>query len=135
MKTVDIKNTPIEITLEPIIIYMGNKWLLHIPAWFATDGASIPRIFTALDNKKHKEAYVKHDFMYSRICELDLSRKEVDQILREDVGSIEWEIIYIWVRVWGILSWKKDTNYDKYKKLIKTIRLDNWLPENLFAKI
>jgi hypothetical protein len=98
----------------------GNT--IMVPLGFATDFASIPRLFWTILPKwgKYGNAAVVHDYLY---FQQELPRKEADGIFREAMGVLNvaaWQkfAIYHAVRWFGFLAWrlnqkKKQAGYSK----------------------
>lgn len=115
-----IKDCPMKILLEPI--YFEINWRVYkIPEWYAFDWLSIPQYFQGIVNMNQTNNTIVacfHDYTYSRIHNHPITRKESDRKLKKDIAWFSRHFIYIWIRVWWYFSWKKDTNYHKYKKQI-----------------
>jgi len=106
------------------INYDKKNESVFIRKWFITDFWSIPRILWIIFDKSKYISYILHDYLYSKkwiIEDIDhyekhltipYTRKQADMILLEAL-HIEWcwvierGLIYLWVRIWGWLSFKK----------------------------
>ena len=100
--------------------YSSKKEYVVIPRWFRSDFGSIPRVLRFFFNPVQYISYLLHDYGYSKNAFIsiweykarDFTRKEADIILREAL-SVEWAwtlekfCIYIWVRIFGWLHFKK----------------------------
>jgi len=100
--------------------YSTKKEYVVIPRWFRTNFGSIPRLLRFFFNPVQYISYLLHDYWYSKnafICvwdfrARDFTRKEADMILLEAL-NVEWAwtiekfCIYIWVRIFGWLNFKK----------------------------
>lgn len=131
-----IENTPLRVTLEPVYFQSikitttrtSDTYTLKVPPFFFYDSASIPRIIKFLDDNTHEQAYLIHDFLYSKLSDTQgvvFTRKQADLQLFNDLCGWERYIIYAWVRLFGWYSWKKDYNYNKYKTQIEWMNLKN----------
>ena len=130
MKTYAIKHTPMKVLLEPIY-FEYNGVTEKIPAGYAFDGLSIPQIFQNVVNMNSTDntlASLYHDYFFSLVCYVPITRKEADMRLLNDVEGLGRYLIYIGVRLGGWYSWKKDRNYKKYKIQIDKAR------KQLFSK-
>ena len=89
-----------------------SKWRVIIPAWFATNFWSIPRILTWVYDPCEYLAYVLHDYLYSDIAVVTMidgttrviTREEADNILLEAIqvegmSKILAYPVYWWVRI------------------------------------
>ena len=100
--------------------YSTKKEYVVIPRWFRTNFWSIPKVLRFFFNPIQYISYLLHDYWYSKnsfICVWDFrarnfTRKEADMILLEAL-NVEWAwtieklFIYIWVRIFGWLHFKK----------------------------
>lgn len=129
MKTQSIDYTPMKVLIEPI--YFDYKGVTYkIPAWYVYDWLSIPQAFqwvVDMNQTENERYWLIHDWFYSQVCDIPISRKEADIELKDSIKWISGYIIYIWVRIWGKYSWKKDRNYVKYKQQIEQTRKELWL--------
>ena len=88
------------------INYLNKTGKIIVPYGFLTDFGSIPRWLWIFFDRTKYIAFILHDFLYSKECKLDLTRKEKDLILLEAL-HIEWAsfiekgLIYLWARFWG----------------------------------
>lgn len=93
-----------------------------VPKNFVTNFASVPRIpfMYLLFGGIGDEAATLHDWLYSTLCSIDVSRAKADKILRGVIiecltkdGKAKWKAILIayamWagVRIGGASHWKK----------------------------
>lgn len=93
-----------------------------VPKNFVTNFASVPRIpfMYLLFGGIGDEAATLHDWLYSTLCSIDVSRTKADKILRGVIiecltkdGKAKWKAILIayamWagVRIGGASHWKK----------------------------
>ena len=124
MKTYSIEHTPMKILLEPE--YFSWRWKTYkIPAWYAFDGLSIPQVFQGIVNMNDTDkikAWLDHDWLYSDVSQTWITRYEADMKLDDDIWWHEWKIMFLWVRIWWLFSYKQDRNYKKYKKEIEEAR-------------
>lgn len=94
------------------LIYTGNTETFIVPAGFMTDFASVPKIFRNIippTNPKYSRAAVLHDWFYGTHA---VSRKDSDGLFRRimkesGVGGVKRNIMWIAVRTFGWLHWKK----------------------------
>ena len=100
--------------LEKDYRYMIGEKLIHIPAGFKCDLASVPRIFRNVINTygDHTKAAVIHDWLYRNGHKLGVSRKEADKVFLEimkecGVGSIKRNLMYRMVRIFGASHFRK----------------------------
>ena len=101
--------------------YNNKKEIISVSEWFKTNFWSIPKPLRIFFNPTKYIGYILHDYLYSDIGvmyntsnwnELYYSRKDADQILLatlhlEWAGFIERTLVYIWVRIWWGLFYKK----------------------------
>lgn len=87
--------------------YVSSMGVIHVPALFLTDGASIPKAFHSVLGPfgSYFEAAVIHDFLYSPE-NLEFDRRESDEIFYEAMykSGVPWAtraIIYRAVRIFG----------------------------------
>jgi len=90
-----------------------DKWserVFIVPAGFCTDGASIPKSLWHIVGHPFqaqvREAAVVHDYLYSCLDELGLTRKEADQILYDicvelGMSEVKAQSFYLAVRAFG----------------------------------
>ena len=101
--------------LEKDYRYMIGDKLIHIPAGFKSDLASVPRVFRNIINtygEDHTKAAVIHDWLYRNGYKLGVSRKEADEIFLEvmkeqGAGFFKRQLMYRAVRIFGAFSYKK----------------------------
>lgn len=94
------------------IDYKEKDIKITVSKWFLTDFWSVPRILWSIFDKTKYISYILHDKMYSKEFWIALTRKQADQILLEALhvegaSFIERTLIYIWVRIWWGLFFKK----------------------------
>ena len=89
-------------------VYKTKEYLIKVPKGFVTDYASIPKLFrtVVLPYGKHSGASVIHDWLYSSMCNLDISREKADKIFleilkEEKVNFLLRIVMYIAVRKVG----------------------------------
>lgn len=124
MKTYHIEHTPMKILLQDYSFdYFGVN--MNIKKWFCFDGASVPRLLSFIFKPNDTDTLIAamiHDYLYSKLSWV-INRKESDIYFMWKLPWIFTRLFaYIWVRLWGWLSFKKDTNYKKYKEIIKIYR-------------
>lgn len=100
--------------------YESKKTFVEIPKGFLTDFGSIPFFMRIFMNPTKYLAYILHDFLYSRKWKIKTYnwwfcfylRKGADDILIEAM-NVEWAwfleklVVYVWVRLFGFLYFKK----------------------------
>ena len=122
MKLFLIKDTPMKILLEDYSFRFNNE-TLTIEKWFAFDWVSVPQIFCwifKLNNTNTLIYWMEHDYLYSKLCSKSLNRREADLHYMSRLNPLGTKLLaYAGVRLWGWLSFKKDTNYNKYRTTIK----------------
>lgn len=101
------------------------KCMIHIPAGFVTDFASIPKFLPAVYavlSSVGRRAAVVHDFLYQthRAYGAKITRRQADLTFYEalkalGVGRVKREIFYLGVRVGGLTSWW--TGQDRFEVL------------------
>jgi len=86
-----------------------------VPKDFETNFASIPRIFRNIIQVwgKHGKAAIIHDYLYTKKCTPEVTRKKADQIFLDamkfsKVGFFKRQLMYRVVRLFGDINWKKD---------------------------
>ena len=89
-------------------VYKTKEYLIKVPKGFVTDYASIPKLFrtVVLPYGKHSGASVIPDWLYSSMCNLDISREKADKIFleilkEEKVNFLLRIVMYIAVRKFG----------------------------------
>ena len=100
--------------------YQDKKEYVVVPRWFISNFGSIPKPLRIFFNPTRYISYLLHDYTYSKnsfICVWDFrarepTRKEADYILLEALNiegawTIEKLIVYIWVRRFWFLFFKK----------------------------
>lgn len=103
------------VMLTHIHHYIVNNKNIIVPAYFTTDLASVPRIFWLFISPigKHSIAAVMHDYIYSINCELNIHRKEADEMFYHvmrfcHVNKFTANLMYYCVRLFGASRWKKN---------------------------
>lgn len=94
--------------------YLGRTLITTIPAGWTTDFGSVPAgaHWFVSNMGKLDGAYVLHDWLYSKACELDLSRNDADLILRFKLKELGLEnykanAVYWAVKWFGASRYKK----------------------------
>ncbi len=94
-------------------VYETSIGTVVVPNGFKTDYASVPKIFRNIINTygKHGKAAVVHDWLYSKNCNIDITRAEADKIFLEilkegGVNPILARLMYIAVRCFGKTRYK-----------------------------
>ena len=109
-----IPNTNLWLVQESFVWYMdyqNKKQKIIIPKLFYTDFWSIPRLLRIFFNPTRYISYILHDWWYSKYNTI-YTRKEIDLMLLESL-HVEWAwwlertLVYIWVRLFGWLKFKK----------------------------
>lgn len=101
--------------LEKTYKYKVNGLVITIPEGFETDLASVPKVFRNIVNsygKNYTRASIVHDWLYSKECDIDITRKQADdiflQIMKErGVNFIKRQAIYLAVRTFGKSHFRK----------------------------
>ena len=118
----ELKVQPITGTYKRRLIsnFIYNDYLfgnIVAPSGFISNYASIPEIIPQWiidsDSPIIRDISIIHDFTYSNLCLLDISRKQADEVLcrgmRElGAGYIISKIVYYSVRTCGKYNWKND---------------------------
>lgn len=95
--------------------YATTKGVIVVPKGFKTDYASVPKIFRNIINSygKHGRAAIVHDWLYSKECNLNITREEADKIFLEIME--EWKVskwkrilMYRLVRRFGASHFRKE---------------------------
>ena len=112
-------------TFEWYINYKSKNEVVFVRHWFKTNFWSIPRPLWFVFNKTKYISYILHDYLYSKEWKIEdlryfeksfdipYTRKEADLILLESLhvencGFLERTLIYLWVRIfWGLFYKKK----------------------------
>lgn len=96
-------------------VYETSIGTVVVPNGFKTDYASVPKIFRNIINTygKHGKAAVVHDWLYSKNCNIDITRAEADKIFLEimkecGVGTIKRQFMYRMVRIFGASHFRKN---------------------------
>lgn len=103
-------------------VYDINGYLIRVPKYFITDGASVPKSLQWLYNPygKYINAAVIHDYLYSVYNNTGINRTLADKIFRHIMqeNGIDKRTIkrfYIAVRCFGETSWKSKLLNEGYK--------------------
>lgn len=87
--------------------------LIHVPAGFETDFASVPRFFWRIlpPTGEYGKAAVVHDYLYATHQESGITKKDVDKIFLEAMGVLgvdEWkrQSMYWAVKLFGFAAWR-----------------------------
>ena len=95
-------------------VYETSIGTVVVPNGFKTDYASVPKIFRNIINTygKHGKAAVVHDWLYSKNCNIDITRAEADKIFLEimkecGVGVIKRNLMYRMVRLFGASHFRR----------------------------
>ena len=101
--------------------YEDQLELVSVSEWFKSNFWSIPKPLRIFFNPTRYISYILHDYMYSEIwamyntktwAELYYTQKDADKILRAAL-KVEWAsfierwLVYIWVRLWWFLFFKR----------------------------
>lgn len=107
----DLKSSKFQLVFD--YIYKTKKYIIRVPSGFVTDFASIPHIMQVFISPygKSNSASVIHDWLYSKKCEIKISRAEADliflEILKENgVNIIKANVMYYGVRIFGVKHYK-----------------------------
>lgn len=117
----DLKNSKFQLISE--YVYRTKKYIIKVPEGFITDFASVPQVFNIFiqPHGKHSPASVVHDWLYSKECNLILSRREADtiflEILKEEkVSVIKCYIMFLTVRIFGGKYFKNKIEFEIKKQ-------------------
>lgn len=96
------------------IIYKEKTYNFTIPKGFVTDFGSVPKFFRGWISNVcvYDKAWIAHDFFYSKLCELSITRDEADCILRSILAFLGMNYtdrfyVYFAVKFFGKSRWKK----------------------------
>lgn len=126
LNTAYIPWTPMKILLEDYSFeYLGET--IIIPIFFCFDWASYPRyvsfLFKPNDNRTLEQG-LRHDWLYSERSK-ETERKRADRFFASGLSPLLTRIFgYYGVRLGGRFSWKKDSNYKKYKQDIEMFKTE-----------
>lgn len=102
----DLKNWNFQLIED--YVYNVKDYIIKVPRGFITNFASIPKVFRIilLPYGKYSSASVVHDWLYSKKCYMQISRKEADNIFLEIMEECEVNFVirysmYILVRMFG----------------------------------
>lgn len=115
LEDVGTKNGTQVFKLKAAFVYISKKWgELKVPEDFETDGVSAPRIIWPLIGPTSAAFKISifHDYMFSKTCVYNLTRKEADQLMMEGmivlgVPWLERQAIYKALRLFSWMFWKK----------------------------
>lgn len=106
--------------LREFVYHVGAKDSgeeIHVPTWFVTDFASVPRFFWRFVPPvgPYGKAAVIHDYIYRTAGHLGYTRLQADQIFLEAMevlGVKKWKrrAMYRGVRMGGKKAWQKETS-------------------------
>ena len=103
-------------------VYDVNGYLIRVPKFFITDGASVPKSLQWLYNPfgGYIKAAVIHDYLYSCYNNTGINRTLADKIFRhimQETGVDNRTVrrFYTVVRCFGETSWKKKILNEGYK--------------------
>ena len=134
LEKISFKDFRIKTPFEWLIDYNNSSTYVEIKEWFVTNFWSIPSLLRAFFNPTKYIGYILHDYLYwinwkiysddGWVNTVYYTRRDADIILREAIKVeqkkyknykilypillIERWLIYVWVRVWGWLKYKKD---------------------------
>ncbi len=108
----DLKNGKFELAAE--YVQRTEKYIIVVPRGFITNYANIPRVLRVfiLPYGKHSGASIIHDWLYSRECQMNITREEADDIFleileEENVAFITRMTMFQMVRKFGEKYYKK----------------------------
>jgi len=99
---------------SPLRYVSSSDRLFVVPAGFATDFASIPRLLWTLVGSpaagRYRRAAVLHDYLYAQADTVGVSRKEADRVFLEammvsGVHPARAKTLYYGVRIGGWVAW------------------------------
>lgn len=92
----DLRDGTFELAAE--YVQRTEKYIIVVPQGFVTNYANIPRVLRLfiLPYGKHSGASVIHDWLYSKECQIKLTREEADNIFLE---ILEEEEVSLFVRM------------------------------------
>ena len=103
-------------------VYEINGYLIRVPKYFITDGASVPKILQWLYNPfgRYINAAVIHDYLYSCYNNTGINRTLADKIFRhimQETGVDNRTVrrFYTAVRCFGELNWQSKIENEGYK--------------------
>lgn len=103
-------------------VYEINGYLIRVPKYFITDGASVPKILQWLYNPfgRYINAAVIHDYLYSCYNNTGINRTLADKIFNfimkeTGVDSRTTRRFYTAVRCFGELNWQSKIENEGYK--------------------
>ena len=103
-------------------VYDINGYLIRVPKYFTTDGASVPHSLQWLYNPygKYINAAVVHDYLYSTYNNTGINRTLADKIFRhimKETGVDDRTVrrFYNAVKYFGETSWKTKLQNEGYK--------------------
>ena len=135
LEKISFRDFKVSTPFEWLLDYSSSSVYVEIKEWFITNFGSIPRLLRIFLDPTKYIAYILHDYLYSKDARIliiyenewdirEYSRKEADIILREAIKVeqrkyryykilspilfLERWAIYLGVRAWGFLYYKKD---------------------------
>ena len=103
-------------------VYEINGYLIRVPKYFITDGASVPKILQWLYNPfgRYINAAVIHDYLYSCYNNTGINRTLADKIFNfimkeTGVDSRTTRRFYNAVKYFGETSWQSKIENEGYK--------------------
>lgn len=94
--------------------FRGKVYQVTIPKGFTTDMGSVPKAFRSWISNVcvFDRAFILHDYFYSKLCEINISRQDADIILRRSLEFLgmnffdRWSVYYA-VRIGGSKRFRK----------------------------
>ena len=116
LEDVETRNGTQVFKLTAPFTYISKKHgKLTVPTGFETDGVSSPRIIWPLIGPTSKAFKISifHDYVFSKVCKYNFTRKEADDLMLEgmidlEVPLIERRIVYRALRLFSWMFWKKN---------------------------
>ena len=103
-------------------VYDINGYLIRVPKFFVTDGASVPHSLQWLYNPygKYIKAAIIHDYLYSCYNNTGINRTLADKIFNfimkeTGVDNRTRRKFYMAVKCFGATSWKSKLQNEGYK--------------------
>ena len=103
-------------------VYEINGYLIRVPKYFITDGASVPKILQWLYNPfgRYINAAVIHDYLYSCYNNTGINRTHADKIFyfimkETGIDNRTRRKFYMAVKYFGETSWKPKLKNEGYK--------------------
>lgn len=115
------------ILLQDISYTFKSLWLektIIIPAWFRFDGASIPRLFHWIWTPMGTDTLpwaLFHDYIYrTHLYPRDIADQLFNELMIDcDVSFIKRALFYLWVRIWGWVTYYYTWEFVKNKKTLQ----------------